>query len=459
MRHSLFATLSREDFVDPNTETDLTTIEPEQVIDDTEATDELNEIHAEVKQDILTADDSEEVIYELQDKIVENEKLLETPEVVSSGSVVVAQESLKRSARILGVSVAAVSGLFPSNEAVNEDPVFALKISNESAREFIQGIVEKLKVLFERIKLAIKKLYTKLVVITSFAEKKAISLKSVVKNVKGTPTDLTAQDIKYISNILGVVIAVNHGNFSGDVSGIVGQYLSTVTNSNTINKMTANTAAVIKSITDLNAKPTIDIKDIYTVDDMILKTCDGKTYANAMLEKLTNSLMENKMFNIEGDKTNSALVSVIPIRFDGITIDGIGIISNTKIDVKDAKDLMTSTSIRIVKATLSPVIIDKFSIHAPTKEVLSKVLDNVINASKQTKSFSTNMLANIDKIDHDISKLYNLELTPELKDITRRTITTTRLVATHAVLNGVLGQVAATKAVLSYCNLCVKKFA
>ncbi len=458
MRKSLFTTLSSEDLGNLDVDIGVSTINPEEIIDEETAVNEFNEIHDEVKQDVLTADDSEEVVYELQDKIEDTEKLLETPELITEASVVVAQESLKRGARLLGISADAVSGYFPTSEAMKSDAVFALRISNESAHDFIKTVIEKLKAVFERMKLAIKKLYTQLVVITSFAEKKATAMKATIKNINSKPADLTEQDVKYIGRVLGVVIAANDGNFSGDVSSKTGQYLSTVTNSQTINKMSANVASIIKEITDLNTKPTVDIEDIYGVDESIQRTCDGKTYADAMLEKITNGLMSGRIYNVDGSKSGSNLISVLPIRFDGTTIDGIGIISNTKIPVKDAKDLMTATTIKIVKATLSPVSIEKFNIHSPSKEVLAKVIDQVINASRQSKSFSENMLANIDKIDHNISKLYSLDLTPELKEVTRRTITTTRLVTTHGVLNGILGQVAATKAVLTYCNICIKKF-
>lgn len=137
-----------------------------------------------VEQDIVTFEESEEAVKELEDQVVENEGMLENnPENITEEIVAVAQEKYFITAAKLGYPVEDLMRNRISIESAKESPVQALRLSTEGVKETLKRMLEAIKNFFQKIGEAIRKLIAKgLTFFQSIGSKAAELLKYLEKN-------------------------------------------------------------------------------------------------------------------------------------------------------------------------------------------------------------------------------------------------------------------------------------
>ena len=169
--------LSREDedVLDNVNATEVT------VIDDLEQATNDQDLVAnasQVETDIVTMEESEEVIEELQEQVVENEHMIEnSPENITEEIVAVAQEKYFIAAARLGYPTEELMKNRISLEAARVSPVQALTISTEGVKETLKKMLEAMKNMFSKIVESIKKLLARAAMFFGGVVSKAQELK------------------------------------------------------------------------------------------------------------------------------------------------------------------------------------------------------------------------------------------------------------------------------------------
>lgn len=184
---------------------------------------EMEEEVAEVQEVMASTEEAEEVVDELSDQVEEQEQVIEeTPEEVTDDTVAVAQEQFYISIskiRCLKEYTDIKRGL--STESANT-PVEKLKLSCEGVIEFIKVLCERIKLAFMKVGELIKKLYVKFVVFFTNLTKKADALSKELNNVEGSKTvTLKDEQIEKISKLLKCFIAAGIVKSTADLPKVV----------------------------------------------------------------------------------------------------------------------------------------------------------------------------------------------------------------------------------------------
>ena len=187
--------LSREDedVLDNVNATEVT------VIDDLEQATNDQDLVASASQietDIVTMEESDEVIEELQEQVNDNTQMIEEgPENITEEIVAVAQEKYFIAAARLGYPTEELMKNRISLEAARVSPVQALTISTEGVKETIKRMIEAIKNMFSKIVESIKKLLAKAVMFFSGVTNKAKELKTRLNKLPGDiKVEKTTQD-------------------------------------------------------------------------------------------------------------------------------------------------------------------------------------------------------------------------------------------------------------------------
>lgn len=177
--------LSREDedVLDNVNATEVT------VIDDLEQATNDQDVVASASQietDIVTLEESEEVVAELEDQVVENEHMIEnSPENITEEIVAVAQEKYFIAAARLGYPTQELMKNRISIESARVSPVQALTISTEGVKETLKRMLEAMKNMFSKIVESIKKLLAKAAMFFGGVVSKAEELKKRLNKLPG----------------------------------------------------------------------------------------------------------------------------------------------------------------------------------------------------------------------------------------------------------------------------------
>lgn len=117
----------------------------------------------------------------LEAQIAHESAILAKPESITGATVVLSQESLIATAKLLGAE-GTLAGL--SIESIAANPVTSLELSIEEKQSLIARVIETVKVLAKKFVAMLKKLYTKAVVAMSGVSKQAGDLSKEIAGVK-----------------------------------------------------------------------------------------------------------------------------------------------------------------------------------------------------------------------------------------------------------------------------------
>jgi hypothetical protein len=426
VRNGLFARMSREDLEGVEGESGVPAegeMIVEEVVEGDTAADEVNEVVAELQEDQASMEDAMEVGDELQESIDENEELLETPEAVDETAVVVAQEHLKTCMRVLGVDTAEV--MVPSRESAKESPVTAMRLSVESAKEWLARIWESIKAIFAKMVNGMKKLWVKLVMVANRSEKSAAALKAKLTEYDDKDAKFDEGAAKSAVNLVGIIAFANGNTISGtNAAPVLGE--------------------VLKSASDVKTyKATLDAM-------------------KAILEAKDGAAVDAAVKGIDGDKYSKALaVHVIAKHADiGMTHATVTRMSGTSckfFGITDKDGIKTKTYSFAMSADDKKAV----SVECANKATVSKLLDSVVAAAKQTKAVYDSGIKFVD--DSEKVMKTHMSFMENVSDNASKTeaiklLNATRSLGVATLLDTTLGQIALTKSVLAYCNLCVKSY-
>lgn len=173
-----------------------------------------------VEQDIVTFEESEEAVKELEDQVVENEGMLENnPENITEEIVAVAQEKYFITAAKLGYPMEEIMRNRISIESAKESPVQALRLATEDIKQTAGKMIEALKNLFQKIVEGLRKMIAKGISFFSGVVGKAQELKKKIIN-KNLQPKLNENNIQEIYSMMPYFFGYNNGNF--DVKVIMG---------------------------------------------------------------------------------------------------------------------------------------------------------------------------------------------------------------------------------------------
>ncbi len=225
--------LARESLEDGVEETsEVVTFEPEDVIAAEEDAAEVAELVAEVQEgnsEIEAADGAQVIV---EEEIAREEELLEKQEEITATDVIVAQEKLELTARMMGTSLADLGITTVSHESIAKSPVTGLTVSLESAKDVALAIIENVKIVFKKILANIKKIYVKLVILMARSGATADAMIKKLKDMK------VADDAKFspeqqasIAAKLAVPAALNGKKIPENPSAMIGEYLKALQSS------------------------------------------------------------------------------------------------------------------------------------------------------------------------------------------------------------------------------------
>jgi len=180
MDNGIFGRLSIEEHVE-SVAADYTVMD---AISAEEAYVEAIEIANEAHIDAAAMDKATLAAERLETQVSNEEAILAQPESITAGTILLSQESLATTAMLLGADAAMIADYQVSNEAALDNPVSAMQVSHEGAKDFLKKLYEGIKLLFKKIGNAMKKLYTKLVVVMDGTAKSAKALAKTIKDSK-----------------------------------------------------------------------------------------------------------------------------------------------------------------------------------------------------------------------------------------------------------------------------------
>lgn len=150
------------------------------VIEEVEATDELNEIQNNVVADQAAMEEAEAVVNELESQVEDNEALLEQhPEAITDDVVAASQESYYNTIGRLGFKI---EDARVSVEGAS-DPIGRFRLSTEGVKEFVIELINKVKELAKKFIMWIKKMWNKITFLEKRLAKKAQELEKDYERV------------------------------------------------------------------------------------------------------------------------------------------------------------------------------------------------------------------------------------------------------------------------------------
>jgi hypothetical protein len=429
-----------------------------EIIDHDSAIDTIHVVTQEIKEDVLSLDNAELVLNESLDKDTETDALLTEPEKVEVVSSVLVQEHLRTSMRVLKITDTDLLTMMPSNEAITDNAVSALGVVSRGLKDFIIALIDSIKRLFAKIGLAIKRIIAKIVVVFNYTTSKAKKLQKSLSLLQGRPNRFTQEESDKISNYLAALILFKNKHFSNDESSVIKDYLHAISSTDIPNNIHSNITVLVDMLISINKRDTVKTDDVINLRKQIMNTCDASTYRNTFLHDLTQHILKDHGYDVAGYTRSINKLDMLPIRYDGSNVRGIGFILPHSIDPNIPMNLLGSLDIKVIEATVSLKTKAHFLIDVPTISALDHMLSSVIESGRKSEDYSKALGKIVDSLTNEIDKLYKLDFKSDPSNTARKTITVIRKVATHSIIESILGQVAGTKAVLQYCELSVNKY-
>jgi len=311
MGFKLFDELGNEDYTGVAAELSI-----EEIIAADDAVAEVQEAGNEVIALSRAMDEGQAMSVSLEEQITVESALLSKPEKIAASTVILAQESMRVTAAILGADINALN---ISNEAIEKSPVTALEISIEEKESLLKRVISQLKLILSKIIASVKKLGAKLVVAVSGVENKAKAQAKAIKELKPNkaPKSLSEKTVKSINSKYSAIVAIDHSILRGiehgllysspDVIGSFGQRLGNIAQiaADGISELGSDESENGKVVAKINETIKKSINDDFTakkdnlVDsddkDGIISSINGnaiKVFGYKLSEETSSSLSE-----------------------------------------------------------------------------------------------------------------------------------------------------------------------
>jgi hypothetical protein len=374
---------------------------------------------------------------------------------ITSSDIAVAQEACRLTIKQLGYNLNDNMLSFSKEDTVSY-PLQVAKLSIENMKTFIDGLIEKLIMLFKQIGNSIKKIYVKITVLLNNNKKIAASLKKYLENsnhdagVKQHPVN----EANKISNILAVAFIAPHvGTNITDPVSILIDYVNTINSTTQIKeaeKLIVDIGNIIIPSINQNGKYDSEVKEKIEniIDSYINKTRQSAPmYAN-MLE-----VMEVQLPKTEADPKeivrNTIITKAYGKHMTSITFETFNKFKKSK----DIFPTIHTTATNVPNKDIKDMTYD-----IPKKQDVIKLLDIIVSKTSDSKTFSDlalNMVntgtKSLNKITSETKKVG--DLAPETKNAVSKYSNLCKLAVTRIALDGILGQVKGTKAVVQYCSI------
>lgn len=374
--------------------------------------------------------------------------------MVTTSDIAVAQEACRLTIKQLGYS-SDVMLSFSKEDAANS-PLQVAKLSTESMKTFVDSLLDKLIMLFRQIGNSVKKLYAKITILLNNNKKIAITMKNNLEDSEHT-TDIKqhpADEVNKINNLLAIAFIAPHVgiNITDPVSILI-DYIKTINNTTQIKeaeRLVVGIGSVVIPV--INQKGEYDTSVKTKIENMI----DGylnKTRQSTPMYTNMLEVMEVQLPHTEATSKdivrNTIITKAYGMHMTSITFDTFN-------KFKESKDVFPT--IHTTTTNVSGKDVKDMTYAIPNKQEVIKLLDTIINNTLESKLFSDMALTmvdistkTLDKITSETKKVG--DLTPETKNTISRYSNLCKLAVTRIALDGILGQVKGTKAVVQYCNL------
>lgn len=420
-----------------------------------EATNAVSELEITIRND-LNKHERYEAAVDNMGKIVTSDKVEILP---TSADIVVAQESLRCNARMLGIDVTDILSTLPSNESV-EMVGLNYNLSTESMKEFILNLIEKLKMMFKEIVSNIKKMYVKTATLFNNNKTLANKLISGLENTElgKKSDDFTADDVKFLTGYLkGIMIVdINDTNVYDPVDTFI-SYLN-VANDPYLARASTD---IISKLTDIVSKSVTG--NDFTFDNSLLVYNTVVNYFNSNIKKdnfyaKLGEVMESIDESLIKDKVNDH--TVIILRADNNNIRTLTIRYDKKMydeakTKRDSVSILNSLVLSIDNFSIKSKFLDKITIKVPEKEALIKLLKAIVVDTVDSKLFYDITTSNIeqtnkllDSITKNASDKYEISFPTELA--IKKVTNFAKITSTQVAMELILGQLASSKIVLKY---------
>lgn len=444
-----------------------TNVEPitvDDVIAAEEDAAELAELVADTENKAEAMDEGDAAVDELEEQVeVAETKTEESPEDVTVADAVVATESLKHVMSRLGMpSLADLGVKVVSHEAAAADPVTALRISTEGAKEIIDNIVNTVKEVFKRVLANIKKIYAKIMIMIDRTDKNADALlKSVAKATIAADAKFEEGDVKTIVNRLAVVAALGGGSISKDPSADIKLLLEGVSSSASGKEWEKAIDEQCKAAAEV-----IEKNDEASFQKLGKLVGDSLAASKTALSKKVGEYVGAHKSNFvsgvaEGDLTLDA------IRFDGKSLK---VVYTSKEDVeavnkaiaeKNFKQAAATGTAKTAVITFSDGFLSNAKVEAPSKETLVKILKDLKATAAKKKSFTDGVFKAINASEKAMDKIAGsagkaAEGNGAGKYAASLVAKSAKTFAINVALDSILGYLGTLSAVLKYCQLGAK---
>jgi len=418
------------------------------VIDADTASAEALDMVVDINQDINSMNAGTLATEHLEVQARNAEAILANPQGVNANVVALSIESFTQTAAALGFSPEQANVPVLATEAIDNNPVSAMTLSQEGIKDFFKKIIDGIKKIFKKIGVSIKKLVTKLVVMTAGTEKAAIALKKKLKESKATGgEDISESDKTKIAKLSAGAHAVSSAT-----------------------KYNASTLAAIM----VKAGVTVTMDEFMAFikstsgwsyfDEKTIQYGSAAASANKLIEKSIGDI--SKILGDLGLDTDNSTNDFfyIPLRADNTNISGI------KIELEREKGDKTDTPIikyTGFKSKMTPTYVDGLSdgiTQLGSKEVMT-LCDSIKTAAGGTPKMLNKSLSFIDNFDKELDKISKgtesdksaSKNTKERMTAVKGALSGIKLGGTSAILDTVLGQVAICKCALGVAKIQAKK--
>jgi len=424
--------LSNEDFEGAPVDT------TEAIIEGDLAYADAMDIAREAMMDATAMDAAQNAVNALNAKIANEEYLLANPEKITTETVVLAQESYRSVAAILGANVEDIEGVV-SHESIENSPITALQVSHEGVKDFIVKLYESIKLLFKKIANAIKKVVVKLVVAMNGVEKAAKKLQDKLKkNNTSTPKEknLKEKDAKVWNKYFQAIAKLSDKDNVHDAAKELLNFYTTILDSN-LN----NAANAIIKIGESFEKTGEHVTDSKALNDE-LDSINKKISHDVIKYSWRASVLE--VLDMDEDE-NIIIINPVNDKVKGIIIK----IEKNDDDNKKKIDL----KFKVGNITIKSDGITSDDVPATNP---NELLTTLISAAKGLKGFSDRRIKEIDAMYKELDKLADQKGTNVVNKFLLKQKasfgTNIRALVAGAYLDSVLGYSSATKKVLAYCR-------
>lgn len=451
MRHGIFG-ISKEDIgeetVFDETAADFT---PEEVIAAEEDAAEIAELVGDTQKSVDAIELAESAQDEVEESIVDQTEMLANPAEITATDVVVAQERLEATARMLGTSLSELEITTVSRENLDKSPITGLEVSLENAKDMVLNIIEQIKVVFKKIMVNIKKIYVKIVVALNRSGAYADSLAKKVNTLKdGKDSKFTPEQQLSLAGRLAVPAALAGGHLTDSPMGAIKEFLDGVSSS------------------DYTAKSEKAIDALFKAVDAQVAGGENSAVITAAeaLNKVVGTKLQSDVAKFITEKPDAFIGGNVGkvtglYRFDGSSIKAIVVkIDEEKYKAAVAAGELGKASAASVTTTATlkfkPEYLKTVKVDVPTKAAVLAMLKDVKAAAGKIKPFADKTMGAIDATDKAMDKLAAMvgkqkELAGESKAAVSIAVKQGRIFVVGCALESILGYVGAVKAVLGYC--------